>query len=71
MYPVELSCSFDGEKDVSSGRETYEILFFQEVDSVINVKPFSLVFASITDSDNQGEVPNGSIIDRDNQQVSS
>jgi hypothetical protein len=37
------------------------------VDSIIKIKPFRLVFASITDSDNQGEVPNGSIIDRDNQ----
>jgi hypothetical protein len=26
-----------------------------------------MVFASITDSDNQGKVPTGSIIDRDNQ----
>ncbi len=26
-----------------------------------------LVFACITDSDNQGKVPSGSIIDRDNQ----
>jgi hypothetical protein len=26
-----------------------------------------MVFACITDSDNQGKVPNGSIIDRDNQ----
>jgi hypothetical protein len=29
--------------------------------------PFRLVFACITDIDNQGEVPKGSIIDRDNQ----
>ena len=36
-------------------------------DSIIRINPFSLVFASITDSDNQGKVPNGSIIDRDNQ----
>jgi hypothetical protein len=28
---------------------------------------FRLVFACITDIDNQGEVPKGSIIDRDNQ----
>jgi hypothetical protein len=28
---------------------------------------FRLVFACITDSDNQGKVPSGSIIDRDNQ----
>jgi hypothetical protein len=28
---------------------------------------FRLVFGSITDSDNQGKVPNGNIIDRDNQ----
>ncbi len=26
-----------------------------------------MVFACVTDSDNQGKVPNGSIIDRDNQ----
>jgi hypothetical protein len=31
------------------------------------MKPFRLVFACITDIDNQGEVPKGSIIDRDNQ----
>jgi hypothetical protein len=27
-----------------------------------------MVFGSITDSDNQGKVPNGNIIDRDNQE---
>ncbi len=37
------------------------------VDSIIKIKPFRLVFACITDSDNQGKVPSGSIIDRDNQ----
>ncbi len=26
-----------------------------------------MLIASITDSDNQGEIPNGNIIDRDNQ----
>jgi hypothetical protein len=35
---------------------------------MIRIKLFSLVFASITDSDNQVEVPNGGIIGRDNQQ---
>jgi hypothetical protein len=34
---------------------------------MIKIKPFRLVFACITDIDNQGEVPNRSIIDRDNQ----
>jgi hypothetical protein len=38
------------------------------VDGIIKIKPFRLVFACITDSDNQGKVPNGSIIDRDNQE---
>jgi hypothetical protein len=33
----------------------------------MRIKPFSLVFGSITDSDNQGKVTGGSIIDRDNQ----
>jgi hypothetical protein len=33
----------------------------------MKIKPFSLVFACITDIDNQGEVPKGSIIDRDNK----
>jgi hypothetical protein len=36
-------------------------------DSIIKIKPFRLVFVCITDFDNQGEVPKGSIIDRDNQ----
>ncbi len=35
--------------------------------SWLKIKPFRLVFACITDSDNQGKVPSGSIIDRDNQ----
>jgi hypothetical protein len=35
--------------------------------SIIKIKPFRLVFACITDIDNQGEVPKGSIIDRDTQ----
>ncbi len=47
-----------------SGKANYEAW---SVDSIIRIKPFRLVFASITDSDNQGKVPNGSIIDRDNQ----
>jgi hypothetical protein len=34
--------------------------------SIIKIKPFRLVFACITDIDNQGEVPKGSVIDRDN-----
>jgi hypothetical protein len=34
---------------------------------IIEIKPFRLVFACITDIDNQGEVPKGSIFDRDTQ----
>ncbi len=35
---------------------------------MIRIKFFSLVFASITDSDNQVQVPNWGIIGRDDQQ---
>ena len=34
---------------------------------ILSKKSFSLVFWSITDRDNQGKVPNGSITDRDNR----
>jgi hypothetical protein len=37
------------------------------VDLIIRIKPFRLVFGSITDRDNEGKVRGGSIIDRDNQ----
>jgi hypothetical protein len=42
------------------------------IEGIIRIKSCILVFANITDSDNQGKVPNESNIDRDNpNQVSS
>jgi hypothetical protein len=37
----------------------------------MRIKPFRLVFGSITDSDNQGKVTGGNIVDRDNQAIFS